>query len=120
MTEPENPLPSLLNELRRILEQERQTLMTGNPEGINAITQRKLALAKEIEAAWSAGPRPAPSTQLMTWLARYNQENAVICTAMLRHLSAALDRLRLHEPHRSYGPDGNEHTIPSPQVLGAA
>jgi hypothetical protein len=62
--------------------------------------------------------RPDPA--LLQPLARYNQENAVICAAMLRHLTAAIDRLRRQDPHRSYNPDGSEQSHSSRHALGAA
>ena len=120
MSEVQSALPSLLDELRQVLELERQNLLTGSPDRINAITQRKLSLAEAIDDAWAAAPADTVSTELLTWLARFNRENAVICTAMLRHLTAALDKLRSDAPHRSYGPDGSEQNGTAPQVLGAA
>jgi hypothetical protein len=52
--------------------------------------------------------------------ARYNRDNAVICSAMLRHLTQALDKLRRAEPHRSYLPDGSERNPRARHTLGAA
>jgi hypothetical protein len=120
MPEVPRPLASLLDELRQVLELERQTLVTGNPETINAITLRKLALAEAIDAAWHSEAEGRPSRELLVWLDRFNRENAIICAAMLRHLTLALDKLRSDTPHRSYGPDGAEQNGTVPQALGAA
>jgi hypothetical protein len=39
---------------------------------------------------------------------------------MLRHLTAAIDRLRRQDPHRSYKPDGSEQSHSARHALGAA
>jgi hypothetical protein len=39
---------------------------------------------------------------------------------MLRHLTAAIDRLRRQDPHRSYSPDGSEKSGSARHALGAA
>jgi hypothetical protein len=102
------------------LEAERRTLLGGSPEAIAAVTRRKLDLADRIEREHGAGRTPADGAEALAALARYNRENAVICTAMLRELGDALDRLRQHEPHRSYNPDGSETHPPTRHPLGAA
>jgi flagellar biosynthesis/type III secretory pathway chaperone len=113
-------LPTLLGELKRVLEDERQILLAGNPERITAIAQCKLTLAEVIEEEAALPGSPIPSIETLTWLARYNRQNAAICSAMLRHLTQAIDRLRRHEPHRSYKPDGSESSPPAAHTLGAA
>ncbi|HWB51623.1 MAG TPA: hypothetical protein VG651_21115 [Stellaceae bacterium] len=113
-------LAGLIDELREILEAERRALLSGTPAAINQITQRKIRVAELIEQATAGPGAPGPDADRLTPLARYNQENAVICAAMLRHLTAAIDRLRRHDPHRSYGPDGSEQTRSAQYALGAA
>lgn len=113
-------LGALVDDLRDVLEEERRALLSGTPDAINAIAQRKLALAETIEAATAGADASRPHPDALAALARYNQENAVICAAMLRHLTAAIDRLRHHDPHRSYNPDGSEQSSPARHALGAA
>jgi flagellar biosynthesis/type III secretory pathway chaperone len=120
MNAPPNPLAALLAELRVLLEREREAFLSGSPERIAAVAQRKLALAELIEREAALPEAIAPSADALTALARYNRENGVICAAMLRHMTQALDKLRRSEPHRSYRPDGSEHTPPAPHPLGAA
>jgi len=117
---PSDRLPALLDELRAVLEEERRTLLSGSAEGINAVTDRKLALAETIEGEVTVPGTPLPSIETLTRLARYNRENAVICNAMLRHLTAALDRLRRIDLHRSYNADGTEQQPAARHALGAA
>jgi flagellar biosynthesis/type III secretory pathway chaperone len=119
-TTTDSGLATLLEELRRVLEEERGILLSGNAEQINAITQRKMVLADTIERASAGIDRAAPLREILRRLARYNRENSVICTAILRHMTAALDKLQRRDPHRSYGPDGVEHNPPSHRPLGAA
>jgi flagellar biosynthesis/type III secretory pathway chaperone len=113
-------LAAMLSELRQILEEERAILLSGNPEQITAVETRKLTLAGAIERQCAAPGTVLPSIDTLAWLARYNRENSVICSAMLRHMTQALDKLRQHELHRSYGPDGTEQTPPAQNPLGAA
>jgi flagellar biosynthesis/type III secretory pathway chaperone len=120
MANPNANLATLLEELRRALEEERGILLAGDAEQINAITQRKMVLADAIERASTNLDHAAPVREDVRRLARYNRENSVICTAILRHMTAALDKLRQRDPHRSYGPDGAEHNPPSQRPLGAA
>lgn len=113
-------LPALLDELRAVLEEERRTLVSGSAEAIGAVIRRKLALAEAIEAEATVPDTPLPELETLTWLARYNRENAIICNAMLRHLTASLDRLRRIDLHRSYNPDGSEQRPSAQHALGAA
>jgi flagellar biosynthesis/type III secretory pathway chaperone len=113
------PLDDLVGELRELLETERRALLSGSAEAINGIAQRKILLADLIECATAAGTG-RPGADSLVALARYNQENGIICTAMLRHLTAAIDRLRRHDPHRSYTADGKEHSCSAQHALGAA
>lgn len=115
-----NPLAILLAQLRELLEQEREAFLSGSPERIAALAQQKLALADRIEREAAAPGAVAPSAGALAWLARYNRDNGVICSAMLRHMTQALDTLRRAEPHRSYRPDGSERNPPAPHTLGAA
>ena len=115
-----SPLAALLDELRLALETERLALLSGRPARVDAAVHRKLALADAIERATPAGCRPAADRRLLLALSRYNRENFVICSAILRHMTLALDRLRQREPHRSYGPDGSERNPPSQRLVGAA
>lgn len=117
---PGKPLVALIDELRDVLEDERRALLSGTAHAINAVTERKLMVAGMIEAATGLADAPKPALATLVPLARYNRENAVICEAMLRHLTAAIDRLRRHEAHRSYGPDGSEHYRSARHPLGAA
>jgi flagellar biosynthesis/type III secretory pathway chaperone len=121
MTSGENGLMPLIDRLRDLLEEERRALLTGTPELITEVVQRKLALAEAIEAASTEAGAARPPAEAVAALDRYNRENAIICTAMLRHLTGALDALRRHDPHRSYKLDGTERTgLPAHQALGAA
>ena len=113
-------LPVLLDEMRAVLEDERRTLVGGDPAAINAVTERKLALSEDIERAVAIAGTATPDIETLTRLARYNHENAIICNAMLRHLTAALDRLRRIDLHRSYNPDGSEQRPAARHALGAA
>ncbi|MGH6989196.1 MAG: hypothetical protein ACREFD_02230 [Stellaceae bacterium] len=115
-----NSLPDLLQDLRAALEAERKALLSGNPARVDAAVACKLALADAVERATPAGLRPEVADRTLMELARYNRENHVICSAILRHVTAALDRLRQREPHRSYGPDGSEQNPPNQRFVGAA
>lgn len=119
-TTPGDPLPALLEELREVLEEERRTLVSGSAAAITAVTQKKLALAETIEQEVTVPGTPLPSIETLTRLARYNRENEIICGAMLRHLTAALDRLRRIDLHRSYNSDGSEQRPAARHALGAA
>jgi len=120
MTAPTDQLTGLIDQLREVLEEERRALLSGTSEAINSVVQRKLLLADRIEQATSAPGTSRPGSAELVALARYNRENAVICDTMLRHLTAAIDRLRRQDPHRSYKPDGSEQTHSAKHVLGAA
>jgi flagellar biosynthesis/type III secretory pathway chaperone len=120
MATPAEHLSQLINELRDVLEDERRALLSGTPATINAVTQRKNMIAELIDQATLVPGTPQPAAALVQPLARYNQENAVICAAMLRHLTAAIDRLRRQDPHRSYNSDGSEQNRSSQHALGAA
>ena len=113
-------LAELLDQLRRVLEEERSILLSGSPHQIAAVVERKMALAEMIERMCQMPGAPAPSRESVLWLDRYNRGNSVICSAMLRHLVQTLDRLRSRELHRSYGPDGAESSPNTPSALGAA
>jgi flagellar biosynthesis/type III secretory pathway chaperone len=114
------PLDDLIDELRDVLEAERRALLSGTPTAITEIIERKGVLAALIETATSVPEARRPHPDVLTPLARYNQENAIICAAMLRHLTAAIDRLHRHDPHRSYNSDGSEQNCPAQHALGAA
>ena len=120
MEAPNPQLAELIGELRAILEEERRALLSGSAEAIGAIAQRKSAVAEWIEEATAAPGTQRPSAEMLTPLARYNQENGMICATMLRHLTDAVDRLRRHEPHRSYKPDGSEENRALLSKIGAA
>jgi flagellar biosynthesis/type III secretory pathway chaperone len=120
MAPPAENLAELIDELRELLQAERRVLLSGTPAAINDITRRKMLVANLIEQTTMVPGMPRPDPSLLQPLARYNQENAVICAAMLRHLTAAIDRLRHQDPHRSYGPDGSEQTRSAQHALGAA
>jgi flagellar biosynthesis/type III secretory pathway chaperone len=113
-------LAELIEELRAVLEEERHALLSGTAATINEVTQRKTILADTIEQATNASGTPRPGAAELIALARYNQENAIICNTMLRHLTAAIDRLRRQDPHRSYKPDGSEESRSARRALGAA
>jgi flagellar biosynthesis/type III secretory pathway chaperone len=114
------PLEELIEELRTALEDERRALLSGSAEAINHTTHRKMLIADRIEQTTIllGAARPSPAT--LQPLVRYNQENAVICAAMLRHLTGAIDRLRRYDPHRSYTSDGDERSSAAQHALGAA
>jgi flagellar biosynthesis/type III secretory pathway chaperone len=120
MTSATNPLDALLAELRALLMQEREALLSGSPERIAAVAQCKLALADRIEREAAICATLAPNAGTLLQLARYNRENGAICAAMRRHMMQAIDKLRRCEPHRSYRPDGSEHNPPAGHTLGAA
>jgi flagellar biosynthesis/type III secretory pathway chaperone len=113
-------LASLLDELRRVLEEERGILLSGIPARLLQVTEHKHALADAIEDATRPGTSPLPDLRQLQALARYNRENSIICNAILRHMTAALDRLRQNHPHRSYRADGSEQNPPSGRLVGAA
>jgi hypothetical protein len=113
-------LHALLDDLRRVLEEERRTLLSGMPARLQVVTERKLALAEAIEHESRPGTSAMADLKQLKALARYNRENSVICGAILRHMTAGLDRLRQREPHRSYRADGSEHNPPSGRLVGAA
>ena len=120
MTATAENLHELIKELRDVLERERQALLSGTPEAIRTVTQHKTLVADLIDRAMLDPEAPRPDPALLRPLARYNQENAVICAAMLRHLTAAIDRLHQQDPHRSYNPDGSEQSRSAQHALGAA
>lgn len=120
MTTANDDLPALLGQLQHVLEEERRALLAGNPERITAMAQSKLTLAEVIEEETARPGAASPSRETLIALARYNRQNATICSAMLRHLTQAIDRLHRYEPHRSYQPDGSEKSPPAPHMLGAA
>ena len=120
MTNSAERLAELIDELRDTLEEERRVLLSGSPAAITTVTQRKMLLADQIDQVTMVPGTPRPNPALLEPLARYNQQNAVICAAMLRHLTAAIDRLRQLDPHRSYGPDGTEQSQSARHALGAA
>ena len=114
------PLSQLIDELASVLAEERQALLSGTPESINAAAQKKMLVAARIEQATGASGAAQPDADSVTALARFNQENAVICDAMLRHLTDAIDRLRQIDLHRSYNADGSEQNPQARHALGAA
>jgi hypothetical protein len=120
METPNERLAELIDELSDVLEEERRALLSGTAEAINAITQRKMLVADMIEQATFAPGTPRPRPAALAPIARYNQENAVICAMMLRHLTDAIDRLCRHDPHRSYKSDGSEENRSARHALGAA
>jgi hypothetical protein len=120
MANSDERLVELIDELREVLEEERRALLSGTAAAINAMTQRKMLVADMIEQATTVPGTPRPDPAALIPLARYNQENAVICATMLRHLTAAIDRLRRYDPHRSYKPDGSEQNRSVQHALGAA
>lgn len=113
-------LTALLDDLRRVLEEERQTLLSGMPARLQIVAQRKLDLADAIEQETRPGTSDMADLNQLRALARYNRENSVICGAILRHMTGSLDRLRQRDPHRSYRADGSEHNPPSGRLVGAA
>jgi flagellar biosynthesis/type III secretory pathway chaperone len=120
MTAPAERLGELIDELRDVLELERRALLSGTAEAISAVTQRKMLVADMIDQATMVPGTPRPDPASLQPLVRYNQENAIICSAMLRHLTAAIDKLRRQDPHRSYGSDGSEQSRSMRHALGAA
>jgi flagellar biosynthesis/type III secretory pathway chaperone len=113
-------LSAMLAELRQILEEERSVLLSGSPERIAGVVDRKLALADMIEKESEKPGALPPSVETLSRLARYNRENSVICSALLRHLTDTVDKLRQRDLHRSYGPDGTETSPSAQNPLGAA
>jgi hypothetical protein len=113
-------LLGLLAELREILEEERRVLLSGSPELISGLAERKLRLAEIIEKKSKMPEMALPNLETVTWLDRYNRGNSVICSAMLRHLTGTIDKLRRHDLHRSYRADGAETSPNTQNPLGAA
>jgi hypothetical protein len=120
MDTPMDELFMMFAELQQLLEEERSALLGGSPDRIIAAAERKRALAEMIETQAAQPGAAPPEIDALARIARYNRDNAVICSAMLRHLTQALDKLRRHEPHRSYRPDGSERNPPARHTLGAA
>ena len=120
MSTSSNELLDLLAELREILEEERRILLSGNPERISSLAERKLLLAEMIEQKSTMPGMALPNQETMTRLDRYNRGNSVICSAMLRHLTGTIDKLRRHDLHRSYRADGAETSPNTQNPLGAA
>jgi flagellar biosynthesis/type III secretory pathway chaperone len=120
MTTPSDRITTLMAELRQVLEEERGALLSGRPERLSRVVERKLALAEMIETECTNPATVLPNLETLGWLDRYNQENSFICSAMLRHMTRAIDKLRQHELHRSYGPDGAENSPAAQNPLGAA
>ncbi|MBV8118482.1 MAG: hypothetical protein JO081_00905 [Alphaproteobacteria bacterium] len=120
MSNSSQPLLQLLAELRDLLEEERSVLLSGSPERISVVVARKLALAEMIERARQTSSATPPDLETLKALERYNRGNSIICSAMLRHLTRALDKLRQREVHRSYRSDGAENRPPVQSPLGAA
>jgi flagellar biosynthesis/type III secretory pathway chaperone len=120
MTVAAERLYELIDELRDVLEAERRALLSGTADAINAVTQRKMLVADMIDQATMVLGTSRPNPALLQPLVRYNQENAIICAAMLRHLTAAIDKLRRQDPHRSYRSDGSEQSRSARHALGAA
>jgi flagellar biosynthesis/type III secretory pathway chaperone len=120
MAETFRGLATLLDELRRVLEEERGILLSGVPARLQQVTAHKHSLADAIEDVTRPGTSPLPDLHELQALARYNRENSIICHAILRHMTAALDRLRQNDPHRSYRADGREQNPPSGRLVGAA
>jgi flagellar biosynthesis/type III secretory pathway chaperone len=120
MTTTSDRISTLLAELRQVLEEERAALLSGRPEPLSRVVERKLALAEMIETECANPADAPPNVETLGWLDRYNQENSIICSAMLRQMTRTIDKLRQHELHRSYGPDGAETSPPAQNPLGAA
>jgi flagellar biosynthesis/type III secretory pathway chaperone len=120
MRDSSQQLAQLLAELRELLEHERSILLSGSPERIGGLVAHKSALADMIERTWQASTATPLELDTLKALQRYNRGNSVICSAVLRHLSRALDKLRQRELHRSYRPDGAEDSPPVRSPLGAA
>jgi hypothetical protein len=120
MSNSDGRLSDLLSELRDLLQEERRILLSGSPARILGMAARKVRLAEQIEAACNLPGAVPPAVDTVLVLDRYNRGNSVICSAILRHLTRTLDRLRQRECHRSYGPDGAEHGPPAHSRLGAA
>jgi flagellar biosynthesis/type III secretory pathway chaperone len=116
MTTTSDRISTLLAELRQVLEEERAALLSGRPEPLSRVVERKLALAEMIEMECANPADAPPNVETL----RYNQENSIICSAMLRQMTRTIDKLRQHELHRSYGPDGAETGPPAQNPLGAA
>jgi len=113
-------LATLLDDLKSVLEEERRTLLSGIPAKLQIVTRRKLDLADAIEQETKPGTTAMTDLNQLRALARYNRENSVICGAILRHMTGALDQLRQRDLHRSYREDGSEQNPPSGRLVGAA
>ena len=120
MTTSSDELLDLLAKLREILEEERHILLSGSPERISGLAERKLLLAEMIEQKSKMPGMAPPNLETVTWLDRYNRGNSVICSAMLRHLTGTIDKLRRDDLHRSYRADGAETSPTTQNPLGAA
>jgi flagellar biosynthesis/type III secretory pathway chaperone len=112
-------LADLVAELERLLEEERAILLSGRPERLAGVAERKLLLAEAIESVRDT-PQMAACREAVLRLATYNHGNSVICSALLRQLRRTMDALRRRELHRSYRADGAESSPAAQNRLGAA
>ncbi len=120
MSHSTDQVSALIAELQQVLEVERSILLSGNPEQISGVVARKLFIAEKIEKECQKSGSAGPCAEALAALECYNRGNSIICSAMVRHLTQTIDRLRQQEYHRSYTPDGADRTPPTPNPLGAA
>jgi len=120
MADSSNTVSALIAELQQLLEEERSILLSGNPGQITGVVARKLVVAEKIDDECQKSGSAAASAEALIALDRYNRGNSIICSAMIRHLSQTIDRLRQRECHRSYTSDGAENAPLTPNPLGAA
>ena len=99
---------TLIDEVERLLDDERAALVSGNLPAIEEIAARKAALADRL-----AGARVASET--LAALKRRAEENAALLDAAARGLRTATRRLSeirsANGPLRTYGQDGAERRL---------
>ncbi len=120
MSHSSNRVSVLIAKLQLLLGEERNILLSGHPERLGNVVARKLMIAEKLEDECQKSVSAAPGAEELIALDRYNRGNSIICSAMIRHLTQTIDRLRRRECHRSYQPDGAENAPPTPNPLGAA
>lgn len=114
-------LIGILRETKRKLTRGREALLRGDIAAITAVSGETEALAEQL-AQVTPGPlgRNAELSTLLTEIRRLGRGNAIIAGEMLRHFRTGLATLQRLDPHRSYGPNGDERAAAARRSLGKA
>lgn len=102
-----------LLKLRSLLEQERETLMRANMEGVERLAERKTALLDRLEAC-EVLPANDREKRLAADVARDARRNQALIQAALEGVRDAQDLLaRVRQPKKleTYGRDGARETM---------